>query len=88
MLERAVRQAPAETDEASRPVAFRGAGFAPGSGRYAGWVALLAAIALWQLAGQLSLVNPIFLPTPLARSCARFISSPQAAHFGITCHIR
>jgi len=50
----------------SRKVAFRGAGFSPRTPRYAGWVALAFSIALWQLAGTLSLVNPVFLPPPLA----------------------
>jgi ABC-type nitrate/sulfonate/bicarbonate transport system permease component len=50
----------------SRKVAFRGAGFSPQTSRYAGWIALALAIALWQLAGSLALVNSIFLPTPLA----------------------
>jgi NitT/TauT family transport system permease protein len=49
-----------------RPVAFRGAGFVPHRGRYSGLVALLVVLALWQLAGATSLVNPLFLPTPLA----------------------
>jgi ABC-type nitrate/sulfonate/bicarbonate transport system permease component len=49
-----------------RPVAFRGAGFAPKAGRYAGWIALLLAIGVWQLAGTAGLVNPLFLPTPVA----------------------
>jgi NitT/TauT family transport system permease protein len=49
-----------------RKVAFRGGGFAPKTPRYAGLVALALVIALWQLAGGLSLVNPIFLPTPLS----------------------
>ena len=49
-----------------RKVAFRGAGFSPQTSRYAGLVALALVIALWQLAGGLSLVNPIFLPTPLS----------------------
>ena len=35
-----------------RLVTFRGAGFAPKSGRYAGWIALALVIALWQLAGS------------------------------------
>jgi ABC-type nitrate/sulfonate/bicarbonate transport system permease component len=48
-----------------RPVAFRGAGFAPRAGRYAGWIALVLAIGAWQLAGSAGLVNPIFLPTPV-----------------------
>jgi NitT/TauT family transport system permease protein len=49
-----------------RPVAFRGAGFAPVANRYAGWAALALVIALWQAAGSLALVNPLFLPSPLA----------------------
>jgi ABC-type nitrate/sulfonate/bicarbonate transport system permease component len=49
-----------------RPVAFRGAGFSPNADRYAGWIALLLAIGLWQLAGSAGLVNPLFLPTPIA----------------------
>jgi NitT/TauT family transport system permease protein len=49
-----------------RPVAFRGAGFAPKAGRYSGWIALLIVIGLWQLAGSAGWVNALFLPTPLA----------------------
>jgi ABC-type nitrate/sulfonate/bicarbonate transport system permease component len=49
-----------------RKVAFRGGGFSPKTSRYSGWVALALAIGLWQLAGSLALVNPIFLPTPLS----------------------
>jgi NitT/TauT family transport system permease protein len=66
MLERSARHAESEAAEAARPVAFRGAGFAPRASRHAGWIALAAVIALWQLLGSLSLVNPIFLPTPSA----------------------
>jgi len=56
-----------QTDKAElRQVTFRGAGFAPQAGRYAGWVSLLVAIGLWQLAGSVALVNPLFLPTPLS----------------------
>jgi NitT/TauT family transport system permease protein len=68
MLDRANDPAaspPTENAE-PRPVAFRGAGFAPKAGRYAGWIALLLAIAVWQLAGTAGLVNPLFLPTPVA----------------------
>ena len=50
----------------ARPVAFRGAGFVPATRRVAGWAALVLVIALWQLVGGLGLVNPLFLPTPLA----------------------
>jgi NitT/TauT family transport system permease protein len=49
-----------------RKVAFRGGGFAPKTSRTAALVSLVVVIGLWQLAGSLSLVNPIFLPTPLA----------------------
>jgi ABC-type nitrate/sulfonate/bicarbonate transport system permease component len=49
-----------------RPVAFRGAGFAPKAGRYAGWIALMLTLAVWQLAGSTGLVNSLFLPTPVA----------------------
>jgi NitT/TauT family transport system permease protein len=51
---------------ATRPVEFRGAGFAPKAGRYAGWIALALVIGFWQLAGSASLVNPLFLPAPSA----------------------
>ena len=68
MLDRADDSAgppPGENTEL-RPVAFRGAGFAPKPGRYAGWVALVLSIGLWQVAGSMGLVNPLFLPTPVA----------------------
>jgi ABC-type nitrate/sulfonate/bicarbonate transport system permease component len=67
MLERP-RQASPQTDRAAdpRPVAFRGAGFLPRSGRRSGWLAMLLMIALWQLAGSAGWVNPLFLPAPLA----------------------
>jgi ABC-type nitrate/sulfonate/bicarbonate transport system permease component len=68
MLDRASDPASSPQAEKSelRPVAFRGAGFAPRAGRYAGWIALVLAIGLWQLAGSAGLVNPLFLPTPVA----------------------
>src|SRR3954463_9554806 len=50
----------------TRPVAFRGAGFTPGSSRYAGWTAILLVVALWQAAGSAGWVNPLFLPPPSA----------------------
>ena len=49
-----------------RPVAFRGGGFTPHAGRYSGWIAIILAVGLWQLAGSAGWVNPLFLPTPVA----------------------
>jgi NitT/TauT family transport system permease protein len=66
MLDRAEQDRKEGQGAEVRPVAFRGAGFVPGGGRYSGWIALLLVLALWQLAGALSLVNPLFLPTPLS----------------------
>jgi NitT/TauT family transport system permease protein len=52
--------------DGTRPVAFRGAGFAPKLDRRAGWIAMVLVIALWQLASGLRWVNPLFLPAPSA----------------------
>jgi ABC-type nitrate/sulfonate/bicarbonate transport system permease component len=54
----------------TRPIAFRGGGFAPKSSRYAGWLSIIALIALWQLAGSAGWINPLFLPTPSAIALA------------------
>jgi NitT/TauT family transport system permease protein len=66
MLERAPQQVEPDPAAETRPVEFRGAGFVPGASRFGGWIALLVVIVLWQLAGSAGLVNPLFLPTPLA----------------------
>jgi ABC-type nitrate/sulfonate/bicarbonate transport system permease component len=66
MLDRAAEEDQTTPAANVRPVAFRGAGFVPGTGRYSGWIALAIMLALWQLAGSIGLVNPLFLPTPLA----------------------
>ncbi len=68
MLERPAQQASSRSASGTetRLVKFRGAGFVPATGRYAGWIALSVVIALWQLAGSAGFVNPLFLPTPLA----------------------
>jgi NitT/TauT family transport system permease protein len=63
MLDRAPQQ---EQQTEARPVEFRGAGFAPRASRYAGWIALLVVIVVWQAAGSAGLVNSLFLPTPSA----------------------
>jgi len=65
MLDRAPSELP-RAEAVTRPVKFRGGGFAPGTSRYAGWLALAAVLVVWQLAGSGGLVNPLFLPTPLA----------------------
>ncbi len=69
MLDRAKEDSaapPADPNAETRPVAFRGAGFTPSAGRTSGWIALALVIGLWQLAGSLALVNPLFLPPPSA----------------------
>lgn len=73
MLDRAGDQAaspPAETTAEVRPVAFRGAGFAPKAGRYSGWIALVLVMGVWQLAGSAGWVNLLFLPSPSAIALA------------------
>jgi ABC-type nitrate/sulfonate/bicarbonate transport system permease component len=82
MLDRATTEAPslpADRPTATRPVTFRGGGFAPKAGRYAGWIALSLAILLWQLAGSAALVNPLFLPTPLAIARAIYLLAQSGA---------
>ncbi|HZR87763.1 MAG TPA: ABC transporter permease [Bradyrhizobium sp.] len=66
MLDRAPQQVKLDPATETRPVAFRGAGFVPGASRFGGWTALGIVIVMWQLAGTAGLVNPLFLPTPLA----------------------
>src|ERR1700761_4305485 len=63
MLDRSEPSGTKQADE-TRPVAFRGAGFAPSLDRRAGWIALAAVIVVWQIASGLRWVNPLFLPAP------------------------
>jgi len=49
----------------TRPVAFRGGGFAPVPRWYATLGAFVALLAVWQAIGSLGLVSGLFLPTPL-----------------------
>ncbi|MGY3693756.1 NitT/TauT family transport system permease protein [Bradyrhizobium sp. USDA 3240] len=70
MLDRAPQETKDQSVEATRPVAFRGAGFTSGGSRHAGWIALALVIALWQLAGSSGWVNPLFLPAPSAIAIA------------------
>jgi NitT/TauT family transport system permease protein len=66
MLDRAPLPVKPDSAAETRPVEFRGAGFVPGVSRFGGWTALAVVIMIWQLAGSVGLVNPLFLPTPLA----------------------
>ncbi|GIQ76452.1 ABC transporter permease [Bradyrhizobium sp. RD5-C2] len=70
MLDRAPQETKDQSVEATRPVAFRGAGFTSGGSRHAGWIALALVIAVWQLAGSSGWVNPLFLPAPSAIAIA------------------
>jgi ABC-type nitrate/sulfonate/bicarbonate transport system permease component len=56
----------------AHPVPFRGGGFVPKAGRASGWIGLILAIGLWQLAGSAALVNPLFLPPPSAIALAMY----------------
>jgi ABC-type nitrate/sulfonate/bicarbonate transport system permease component len=56
----------AEHRTETHSVAFRGGGFSPKTGRYAGWIALVLVIGLWQVAGSAGWINPLFLPAPSA----------------------
>ena len=66
MLDRAPQPVKRDPATETRPVEFRGAGFVPGASRFGGWTALAVVIVIWQFAGTAGLVNPLFLPTPLA----------------------
>jgi ABC-type nitrate/sulfonate/bicarbonate transport system permease component len=72
MIERAKAHPTPQTDLGTepRPVKFRGGGFTPKAGRYAGWLALLLVIGFWQLAGSAGWINPLFLPSPSAIAVA------------------
>ncbi len=78
MLDRAEEAAARQigTAAGTRPVQFRGAGFVPATGRYAGWIALLLVIALWHSCRR------------RWRSAARSIGSRSAAHSGTICRTR
>jgi ABC-type nitrate/sulfonate/bicarbonate transport system permease component len=73
MLDRVPDDAPRKVGDADmRTVRFRGGGFTPAASRWAGLLALAAALGFWQLIGSLALVNPLFLPTPLGISRALY----------------
>jgi ABC-type nitrate/sulfonate/bicarbonate transport system permease component len=66
MLERSELSQQSDSSSEPHPVAFRGGGFTPKAGRYAGWIALVLVIGLWQVAGSAGWINPLFLPAPSA----------------------
>ena len=67
---------------------FRGAGFAPATSRYGRLDRARArCIALWQLVGGLGLVNPLFLPTPLADRARALSARGVAARCGSTSRV-
>jgi NitT/TauT family transport system permease protein len=70
MLDRAPQETNDTEVEKMRPVAFRGGGFVPSAGRHGGWIALALVVVLWQLAGSVGWVNPLFLPAPSAIAVA------------------
>jgi NitT/TauT family transport system permease protein len=70
MLDSAAPQPRDDAAAGTRPVAFRGAGFSPVTGRTSGWVALALVIGLWQLAGSTGWINALFLPPPSAIAVA------------------
>lgn len=70
MLDSAAPQPRDDAAAGTRPVAFRGAGFSPVTGRTSGWVALALVIGLWQLAGSAGWINALFLPPPSAIAAA------------------
>src|SRR3954452_10907670 len=81
MLDRAPTPS-VDTTAQTRPVAFRAAGFAPVTSRYAGWASLALVIAIWQAAGSLALVNALFLPSPwgIARALYQLAASGALWH--------
>jgi len=66
-------------------VAFRGGGFDPVARKWVSWLCFAGAIVLWQAASEAGLVDPLFLPSPLAiaRSLGDLAMSGELArHFG------
>src|SRR5262249_62136846 len=66
-------------------VASRGGGFDPLARKWVSWLCFAGAIVLWQAASEAGLVDPLFLPSPLAiaRSLGDLAMSGELArHFG------
>src|SRR5499426_4156301 len=72
-------------DRKPTQVAFRGGGFDPVARKWVSWLCFAGAIVLWQAASEAGLVDPLFLPSPLAiaRSLGDLAMSGELArHFG------
>ena len=72
-------------DRKPTQVAFRGGGFDPVARKWVSWLCFAGAIVLWQTASEAGLVDPLFLPSPLAiaRSLGDLAMSGELArHFG------
>ncbi|MCW0235905.1 MAG: ABC transporter permease [Ferrovibrio sp.] len=52
------------SDPAKTPVSFRGAGFVPGTRRWAPWLAFALIIACWESASRLGWLPSLFMPAP------------------------
>jgi ABC-type nitrate/sulfonate/bicarbonate transport system permease component len=66
-------------------VTFRGGGFDPVARKWVSWLFFAGAIVLWQAASHARLIDPLFLPSPLAiaRSLNELaLSGELARHFG------
>jgi len=53
-------------DRKPTPVTFRGGGFAPVPRPWVSWLCFAGVIVLWQAASAAGLIDPLFLPSPLA----------------------
>jgi NitT/TauT family transport system permease protein len=57
--------APSPTETVANPVPFRGGGFQPRSIRFAGLIAFVVIIALWQLGSYYGVIGSTFMPSPV-----------------------
>lgn len=58
------QQIPARAGTTATPVAFRAGGFELKSNRFISLAALVTILAIWEGAGRLGMIRPIFLPWP------------------------
>ena len=53
-----------DQNQMSRPIPFRGGGFAPRPKRLVGLIVFVALIAVWELGAHLGFIHPLVLPAP------------------------